>query len=212
MIEDTQCQLREARERLRASREALAASAAESDEDEAWTPAAHGNRWEPASPSALARRDPANRYIPDQLPEWLAAVLRRFPAWARPPAVGVCVMLLMTGLPILMTLPRVLGQPDEVREGLAVLLGTCAAGAAGGLAFSVLRPRVDHLGGVGDHLTGMACVAAYITAIYLVLPVKLTGRPGAAELILGLLFSVLVFGPVVGHFWFYAARKRDAGV
>jgi hypothetical protein len=95
-------------------------------------------------------------------------------------------------------------------EAGAAMLVAATAAAAGGLAFSLIRPGLEPLGGVGDVLTGMVCVAAYMLAISAAAPTAF-GAPavgGIVEAVGAAVLCSLLFGPVVGLTWFYAARKR----
>jgi hypothetical protein len=206
VIEDTRKQLRDARERLRASREALAAEAKQSAAVQ--TADEHESYWPPA-PAAVTGPAEDGLYIPPVAPEWLRRVLRRMPPWARPPAVGAAALMALTGIPALAVLPETFQSPDRGLEALGVILLAIAAGAAGGLAFSLTRPRLEPLGRIGDYLTGIVCVFAYLGPLMLLMPSK----PGDPELPLAanlveLAGLSVLFGLVVGHSWFYAARKR----
>jgi hypothetical protein len=75
MIENTQKQLRAARERLRTSREALAGDAAEAAAREV-----EGSYWPPRSLAATAPAD-ENQYVPVIETGWVRRVFRWMPFW-----------------------------------------------------------------------------------------------------------------------------------
>jgi hypothetical protein len=210
MIQDTQRQLRTARERLSASREALAAShgAGRSGEIAAAEASQRERRPEPHGPEQRPRGD---EHVPDNAPAWLRRQLGRLPVWARPAAAGAFGLAVITGVRAVAVLPRAASEPRMLLEAGAAMLVVATAGAAGGLAFSLIRPRLETLGGVGDVFTGMVCVAAYMLAIFAVAPMAFGARAvggGIIEAVAAAVFCIFLFGPVVGLTWFYAARKR----
>ena len=87
------------------------------------------------------------------------------------------------------------------------------AGAVGGVAYGLVRPRTRRFGRGGDYLTGIACVYAYMLAF--LVPLALLGvepllytRMGAGVFVL----LGTVFGLVVGHFWFRDDPAENGGV
>ena len=82
-------------------------------------------------------------------------------------------------------------------------IAASGAGAGGGLAFSLTHPTLKRLGNVGNYLTGVVCVGAYMGALLLAAPVAF-GEPLAGSrsdaVVVALVY--VAFGLVVGRSWF----------
>jgi hypothetical protein len=190
---------------LKESREALAAGARPLERGEPAPLDRMENRWgvlEPTEPIAT------ERYVPPSAPDWLQRSLSRLPAWARPPVVGAAGVTALTSGRMVDMFPRMLRDP----LALGVVLFAAAAGAAAGLAFSLVRPKLERLGAVGDILTGVVCVATCLVTFLVVPPLVFGDRVvgvSTSEDVVMLVVCSLLLGALVGS-WFHAARKRDA--
>lgn len=103
-------------------------------------------------------------------------------------------------------MPLLLSAPTKFGEALVAVVTAAGAGAAGGFAYTLTRPTLQRLGRLGDYLTGIVCVFAYMGALVLVAPVAF--GEGIIEDRVGLISFVVVstfFGLVVGHTWFRRA-------
>jgi len=209
MIEDTRQQLREARLRLKESREALAADARPLERGGAAPLDRPENFWGTPEP---AEEPPAERYVPST-PEWAQRFLARLPVWARPAVLGAAAGMVLASIRVLDALPRILREPRHLLEAAGVMLLVAAMGAVGGVAFSLVRPKLKPLGWIGDVATGVVCVTAYMCTLFVVAPL-LFGEQGPvvrdAEGAVAFAGFCLFFGTIVGLSWFDAARRRDA--
>lgn len=194
MIEDTQRQLREARERLQTSREALAEAASSAAE----AARVEENHWLPAA-TATAPDAPRDRYIPDSPPEWLRPALRRLPEWSRPAMVGALIIALFTGSAMLFAALTGRMGAEEIPQALGVFFGATGAAALGGLAYTLTRARTAKLGRVGDYLTGIACMTCYLFP--LAFAFRDPGQSLAESAIVSAICAVF-FGVIIGHSWF----------
>ena len=81
-----------------------------------------------------------------------------------------------------------------------VILAAAGAGAAAGLAYSLVRPTLRTRGVVGAYLTGIVCVFAYMGALAIAVSDigMFEDRSGVVIFTLVSLF----FGLVMGHTWF----------
>jgi hypothetical protein len=138
-------------------------------------------------------------------PGWMRVVawFERVPSWARPAAVGAVILGAIVSVRILFALPLLFSVPAKLGEALLAVFAAAGAGAVGGFAFTLTRPRLRRLGRIGDYLTGIVCVFSYMGALALVAPVAFGERviKDQASLIIFVVVSAF-FGLVVGHSWF----------
>jgi hypothetical protein len=128
------------------------------------------------------------------------AAIGRLPQWARPAAGGALVLALMTSARIVFLFPAMVRRPVTALEALGTVLVAAAAGAVGGLTFSLTRPLAQRLGWFGGYLSGIVCVAAYLAAVGIVVAV-VSGMPEWRELPVILVigaFCAVLFGTLVG--------------
>jgi hypothetical protein len=135
----------------------------------------------------------------------LDAAFHRLPPWARPPTAGA----LFAGFPSLVDVltnqshPRLLGAMPSVLSAMSI-------GAAAGSVFPLTGPTLRRLGRVGDVLTGIVCVGAYVgavAAVSLLLGepiVHFDEDPGG---IVAMAIVVLIFGTFIGLLISRAARE-----
>ena len=138
-------------------------------------------------------------------PGWLRvfAWIERVPSWARPAAVGAAILAAIVSLRLIFALPQLFSAPAKFGEALLAVLAAAGAGAVGGFAYSLARPSLRRLGTLGDYLTGIVCVFAYMGALVVVAPVAF-GEPvieDRASLVIFVIVSAF-FGLVMGHTWF----------
>jgi len=143
---------------------------------------------------------------------WVSRILDRVPSRFRPAVVGAAVVAGLTGLNAAFAILPLLRTPERlpaVLLGLLVALPAAAvAGAIGGLAFSAVRPVLEPLGRIGDYLTGIACVLAYMGP-FGVVALLVAGSAAFASPVPWVIFGgcVVFFGLFLGHVWFYQERK-----
>jgi len=209
MIEDTRQQLREARLRLKESREALAEGALPLEPGAAAPLDRLENFWGTREP---VEEPPAERYVPPSAPDWLQRTLARLPPRARPVAVGAAAMAAFAISRIPVMVPNGLRGTAVLPGAAGMILAAAASGAAGGLAFSLVRPKLEPRGAIGDILTGIVSVTTFLVIFLVVLPLvfgdPVVGVSTSEDVVVLVVCSVLL-GSLVGSF-FNAARKRDA--
>lgn len=152
---------------------------------------------------------------PYPAPGWLSvfALFERLPAGLRPAAIGAAALAAIVSLRLVFAVPAIIRSQVSVVEPLLAILAAAAAGASGGLAFTLVRPTLRKLGRVGDYLTGIVCVGSYLAALILVSPwafgkQMLDGPAGWYAF--GA--TTLLFGLVVGHTWFEStAGSSESG-
>lgn len=138
-------------------------------------------------------------------------MIQRLPPWARPAAWGALVLSAVTGVRGLVMLVLAGWHMRGVLEAAgAVLLAACAGGV-GGLTYSLTRPAMRRLGAVGDYLSGIIAVTAYMGAVLLVLP--LFGLEPILSDVAGLVifaFVSVLFGTLVGKVIHDGERLKQA--
>lgn len=143
---------------------------------------------------------------------WLSVfvVLQRVPAWLRPAAYGAGLLAAIVSVRLVLALPSILTSPMSAIAPLLAILAAAAAGASGGFAYTLVRPALRKLGRIGDYLTGIVCVGAYLSALMLVAPVAF-GEPflEGPEGLFALEITTLLFGLLVGHLWLGPASGPD---
>ncbi len=146
----------------------------------------------------------------DRVAEWISAR----PEWLRPPLIGATMLFTVVGLKMLLALPVLAyfiwrDGPRTAVILVVVLVAVAAAGACGGLAYSLIGVHLRRLGRPGAYAAGIACVAGYMLPLLLAMPYMDT-RPDSFSLRdrfgqFSALCAVVVFGLVFGHTAF--ARK-----
>ena len=125
------------------------------------------------------------------------------PEWARPAAYGAIALALLTSVRVLFLIPSMLRSPaSTLAAALGTVLLAAAAGAAGGLAYSLTRPWPARLGWIGGYLSGIVCVAAYLGA-FGVIALFTFGIPERGDLVVMLVIGVfcsVLFGTLLGKF------------
>ncbi len=134
--------------------------------------------------------------------DWTGAFswIERLPPWARPAAVGAVLLAALVLVHMVLSLPKLFASPGLLGAAGVTLLAAAAAGALGGLWYSLTRPLFRRLGRPGNYLTGIACAVAYMGGIAVLGPFVF-GEPllkDRADWIAFLAITVL-FGLVVGH-------------
>ena len=136
-----------------------------------------------------------------------------FPRWARPAVVGAVVVAALTLFRAVLFV--VLGRAP-ITPGLALMvLAAIGLGAGGGLvggvAYYLVRDRFRRFGRMGDYLTGIACVYAYLLAFGI--PLALFTDEEMFQSVAGWLVLLVVgaiFGLVIGRSWFRSAPEAAA--
>lgn len=137
----------------------------------------------------------------------------RTPAWLQPAALGAALLAALVTVRALFLIPLMFSRPRLLVSATGAIIMASAAGACGGIAYSLIGRRLLAIRWVGRYLTGIVCVAAYLLPLLLVLPLILPSeRPGdlnafnlhdpiARNVWLG---CTLFFGIFIGHLWFEA--------
>jgi DNA-binding transcriptional regulator YdaS (Cro superfamily) len=133
----------------------------------------------------------------------LFAWVERVPSWARPAAVGAAILGAVVSLRVVFAIPLLISAPAKFGEALLAVAAAAGAGAVGGFAYSLSRPALRRLGRLGDYLTGIVCVFAYMGALAVVAPLAFGERVIEDQTSLTIFVVVSVFfGLVMGHTWF----------
>jgi hypothetical protein len=132
----------------------------------------------------------------------LVGWLDQLPAWARPAVLGAGIVSAIVALRLIFSFPALATHPGLLAEALGALLIAAAAGAFGGFAFSLTRPGFLRLGRIGDYLSGVVCVFAYVGALVLAAPYAF-GDPIVTRASDWMTVGVVavIFGLVIGHSW-----------
>ena len=140
------------------------------------------------------------------------------PPWLQPAAVGAVVLAAIVTVRALFLIPSMFSHPWLIVSTIGVIGIASAAGACGGLAYSLVGRRVLTLPWVGRYLAGIVCVAAYLLPLLLVLPKVFSNAqpsdleafnlhdPVARNVWLG---CTLFFGIFIGQMWFEAPPRHD---
>jgi hypothetical protein len=122
--------------------------------------------------------------------------------------VGAAILFYIVGWRIAFAIPFVAyftyrEGPIAILMCLGVLAVAVGAGAAGGLAYTLVAAPLRHLGAFGAYLTGVVCVGTYLLALLLVLgPLTkdpaLNLRDPVAQIVW--VFSAVLFGSLFGYF------------
>ena len=131
--------------------------------------------------------------------------VQRLPKWARPAAVGA---LLIGGVTVLRAvfLVTLQGVPLSASLLMTILVAMAIGaygGAVGGLAYGFVRDKCRKFGRIGDYLTGIVCMYAYLIAF--VIPLSLFTEEEMFRTTSGWVIMAIVgtvFGLLIGHTWF----------
>lgn len=132
------------------------------------------------------------------------SIFELLPRWARPAMSGAMILGCIVLIRMVFMIPAILMNPGEhLPEALIALGAAAAAGAVGGLAYSLVRAPFRRLGRVGDYATGVVVVFAYMMSLALVAPYAFgeTMIEERSDLVIFAIVSAF-FGLVVGHSWF----------
>ena len=133
----------------------------------------------------------------------LALVLRvteRLPSWLRPAFLGAAALCGIVAFRMLFAVPVLVRQPAKLRElGLGLLAAT-AAGAAGGLCYTVIGKPLLRVPLAGPYLAGVAMVAGYVLPLVVAMPFISPGEPLLANFVSPPSFAVaaVLCGLMVG--------------
>ena len=90
----------------------------------------------------------------------------RIPSWAQPAVVGSAILGAIVSIRPVFAIPAILaGKLQPASQALVILGSAMGAGVAGGFAYSLIGRRLLHIPAVGRYLTGMVCIAAYLTPL-----------------------------------------------
>jgi len=138
----------------------------------------------------------------------VAAFVNNTPSVLRPSLYGAAALFVIVAFRMLFASPVLLQHPAEIPKALLVLAAATAAGAAGGLGYTIVGRPLRRLPVVGPYLAGVASVGGYMAALALVLPLidptehLISDQTDAIAYSVGTVF----FGLIVGH----AAFRKGA--
>ncbi|HEX8715947.1 MAG TPA: hypothetical protein VF722_03140 [Gemmatimonadaceae bacterium] len=137
------------------------------------------------------------------VPLWARPFFRiaAMPSWAQPAAYGALMLGGITSIRALAALPFVFSKPVMMGGALVAVIAAAGAGALGGLAYSVTRPALKHLGRAGDYVSGVVAAVGYMGAFALAAPVIAPGDPmiqDRSDLVIFAIVAVF-FGLLLGH-------------
>ncbi len=137
------------------------------------------------------------------VPLWARPFFRiaAMPSWAQPAAYGALMLGGITSIRALAALPFVFSKPVMMGGALVAVIAAAGAGAIGGLAYSVTRPALKHLGRAGDYVSGVVAAVGYMGAFALAAPVIAPGDPmiqDRSDLVIFAIVAVF-FGLLLGH-------------
>jgi hypothetical protein len=141
------------------------------------------------------------------MPRWLAVSIARLPRWLQPPATGAIAGAAMMLVISLTRLPEIIREPRQGLWALIALAVVSAAGACGGLMYSLVGRPLRRIPRVGRYLAGIACVAGYLFPLALLFSHFADSGDDTFNLsdpvsLVVLLFCTVFFGLVMGHTWF----------
>jgi len=159
---------------------------------------------------------------PLPLPPWMTVLgkfnthVQRLPAALRPAVWGASLMgawTLARALFGLLLSPRSFSPRMAMTVLAAIGLGAYG-GAVGGVAYTIVRPRVRQFGRPGDYLTGLACAYAFLLAFGLPLALFTDDRTLRDPFGWGMFFIIAtIAGLFIGRSWFKAdSSEPESGV
>lgn len=131
---------------------------------------------------------------------WVVDRVMALPQGLRAPVTGAVALGAIVLARGVFALPRLLKTPGLLREFGIALGAAMGAGAAGGAVYSLVRPPFRRFGVVGDYLTGVTVVMAYMEALLLAAPYAF-GEPIAEDRTEAIIFVIVAgfFGLLFGH-------------
>lgn len=146
------------------------------------------------------RTEHLENHGPFPMPGFVAVVMSAIgavPGPLMPAAIGAALIggvaalrFMFVAIGLLIRFPGVSDALSIMSAGVLAVIAAAAGGAAGGLVITLVRPVFRQLGSLGDYLTGIVVVEAYLFAIFLVAPVAfgepLLDNPGTWKLMAAL--------------------------
>lgn len=135
----------------------------------------------------------------------------RLPEWLRPAVVAGGIVLVIMIPRVWKVLPDVLSGRVATSESWLALAAGPAAGFLAGLVHGVSRPRLRRLGRVGDYLSGIVVLYAYLGALIAASPFvfERSAIPEDAQGWWIWIAMATVLGLVAGHAWFGGPEGLD---
>lgn len=143
----------------------------------------------------------------------LVALASRIPSSLLPAILGaiflggvVAIRVIFAILGLMIRDPNLGAAAGLARAAVPAILAAAGAGASGGLVIPLVRPALRKMGAVGDYLTGVVVVEAYIIALCVLAPVAFK-EPlvnGSSEWMF-----MLAGGAVFGIIGAYSYRRTD---
>jgi hypothetical protein len=135
------------------------------------------------------------------------SAFERLPGWLRPAVAGALILFLAVVVRLVFALPRIIaGEVGDLQRLPTVFVAAMGAGAAGGFAYSFVGKPLLRVPLVGRYLTGIVCIAGYLTPL-LLWGDRIFGGGNmlsfskASDVVVWA-FCVLLFGIVMGRTWF----------
>ena len=133
------------------------------------------------------------------------------PDWLQPAAGGALVLALMAAVRVVFFAPDFLSHPKLVLTAFAAIALSATGGALAGLSYSLVGSRLRNVPVLGPYLTGVFTIGVYGLAMITIIWFAFPDMPASDREVLDLRNHdslliwggmTLVYGLVVGHFWF----------
>ncbi len=141
----------------------------------------------------------------------LTGWIDNLPDWLQPAAFGALVLAMMAAVRVVFLLPGLLSEPKLALPAFGAIALSAVGGALAGLSYSLIGSRLRNVPILGPYLTGVFTIGVYLLAMITIFWFASTGMPASDREVFDLRNHVsllvwggmtLVYGLVVGHFWF----------
>jgi hypothetical protein len=142
---------------------------------------------------------------------WLTGWIDDLPDWLQPPAIGALVLATMACVRVVFFLPGLLSEPKLVLPAFVAIALSAIGGALAGLSYSLIGSRLRNVPILGPYLTGVFTIGVYGLAMITIIWFAFPDMPASDREMFDLSNHdslliwggmTLVYGVVVGHFWF----------
>jgi len=168
-------------------------------------------QYDPGAAKELDRRlrDDARAERSGQRMLAVAAFVQRTPGALRPSLYGAAILFAIVAFRMLFAVPLLIRHPAEILNAVLLLIVVTAAGAVGGLGYTLVGRPLRPIPIVGPYLAGMASVGGYMAALAVAIPLIDPTHPLISDRSDVIVFAAVTafFGLIFGH---WAFRKRAA--
>jgi hypothetical protein len=137
--------------------------------------------------------------------EWVMRQISRAPSWLQPPIAGALLLLALVGGRMLFAIPQLRADPEQIPHFALGLLAATAAGAVGGLGYSLLGVRLRQQRPWGPCLAGIATMGGYLGTLWVAAP-YIEDDPMFHGWVA---FAVIVAVSIFGGMWFGRVAFKD---